>query len=125
MNVLVALFIVVLSTVNSYELNREDALRVTFETYSSIFQTLNKTIENEIMKTQNYLYDIKSQNSTSFECVELYGDVTPMKQLRISFEALVAKYSDEKNNYLTVNIIVISLKKISTYYYFSILDIES
>lgn len=77
-----------------------------FEVYDSFLESIEERIRQHLTKIQIELYDIKAENTTSFECVELYGDLTPIHQLSSSFNIRVDEYQNRKEiiaGYLKLN----------------------
>lgn len=72
-----------------------------FEVYDLILESVDQTIDQQLIQIQKDLYDIKATNSTSFECVELYGDLVPIKQLPSSFQKITDGYRHHKENILS------------------------
>lgn len=74
-----------------------------FEVYDSILESIEQRILQQLMKIKNDLLNIQAENSTSFECVGLYGDLIPLNQLRTSFHMRIVEYQNRKAGYLTLN----------------------
>ncbi|KAL5284556.1 hypothetical protein ACFFRR_006691 [Megaselia abdita] len=78
-----------------------------FEVYDTLLESVGRNIDTQLIKIQNALYDIKAENSTSFECVGLYGDLFPINQLNLSFRRSHDEYQHQKDivtDFLTQNV---------------------
>lgn len=96
----VLLLIVLLASITTLaQINKSVSMELLlskFEVHDSILVSAEQIINEKLNAIQNELYAIKATNSSAFECVESYGDLIPIEQLRSSFHKCTDEYLDRK-----------------------------